>query len=58
MKKTYIRPEMQTFSIDVAHLIANSLIKGGTIENTSDYLFLGRDNDTNVDNKSIWDSAW
>lgn len=58
MKKKYISPKVATFCFDTENIIAQSMQKGSTINDTSEYVFLGRENESSGSNENLWDSGW
>ena len=52
-------PSVRVLCTDNSEIIAQSiLLSNETIDNYSQYDFLGRDNKSSKKNNNIWDSGW
>lgn len=59
MKQRYIVPSMRILCLDNSEMIVQSiLVSDETIDDHSDYDFLGRDNKSQNRNNDIWNSGW
>jgi hypothetical protein len=59
MKRRYIIPSVRVLCPDNSDIIAQSvLLSNETLDNTTEYDFLGRDDKSSKNDNNIWDSGW